>query len=248
MDLEAAEKLLNADMPARAVKTRKGRGGPGAAELSYVDGFYVFDRMNEILGPLGWTYTVRRLEVCTSGTDDKNRATVTYLAEVELWVGDATGRISDVGFGHGQDRDAGQAHEKAGKEAVTDAVKRCCRKLGRSMGLALYDKDQEFVSDGPEPEPENAQQAAGDAAAGPVEGAKKPATRAPKKSAAMAAQAKLLAAIAAATDAEQLALLRTGAQAAQAQLEEYELFGSVVRAWKAKAAEVAPEILAERGA
>jgi DNA recombination protein Rad52 len=37
-------------------------------------------------------------------------------------------------------RNRGQAFEKAKKEAVTDALKRCLRAFGNAMGNCLYDK------------------------------------------------------------------------------------------------------------
>jgi recombination DNA repair RAD52 pathway protein len=55
----------------------------------------------------------------------------------------------DVGYGDGSDKtNPGKAHELAAKEAVTDALKRCAKNLGMSMGLALYDKTQENVDEG----------------------------------------------------------------------------------------------------
>ncbi|GAC1499921.1 MAG: hypothetical protein NVS1B10_03110 [Candidatus Saccharimonadales bacterium] len=50
----------------------------------------------------------------------------------------------------------------ASKEAESDALKRAAMKLGRSLGLALYDKSQEFVGESneqsipPEPKASNA--------------------------------------------------------------------------------------------
>jgi recombination DNA repair RAD52 pathway protein len=54
-----------------------------------------------------------------------------------------------IGTGHGIDRDLGQAHESAVKEAETDAMKRALSTFGSQFGLALYDKQQRDVVDAP---------------------------------------------------------------------------------------------------
>src|SRR4051812_31969840 len=51
------------------------------------------------------------------------------------------------GYGSGIDKDIGQAHESAIKEAETDAMKRALMTFGNPFGLALYDKDQANVVD-----------------------------------------------------------------------------------------------------
>jgi hypothetical protein len=53
------------------------------------------------------------------------------------------------GFGSGIDRDVDQAHESAIKEAESDAMKRALMTFGNAFGLALYDKSQSNVADGP---------------------------------------------------------------------------------------------------
>lgn len=143
------------NLPRSAVQTRKGGGG---VDLSYVSGFYIFDEMNRIFGPGKWGYHIGDLSLVVDEMR-KNRKgqeqhTVQYLAQVTLNLGpvasdsevtwDHTQAIRDVGFGSGFGL---TAHEDAAKEAVTDAVKRCCRVLGRRLGLALYDKEQRYVAD-----------------------------------------------------------------------------------------------------
>lgn len=148
------QKRLNGPLPAHAVRQREASKGQ---TLSYVDGFYVFDLLNDVLGVGGWTYTVHSLDLVQDETktkDGKERRYIGYLCRVELTV-IYEGvypylTIQDVGFGQGIDADTGKAHESAAKEAVTDAVKRAARKLGRACGLALYDKSQEHVVDDPE--------------------------------------------------------------------------------------------------
>jgi hypothetical protein len=73
---------------------------------------------------------------------------VTYICRVTIRVGDVA--RDGCGAGHGIDRDAGQAHESALKEAETDAMKRALMTFGNPFGLALYDKgwtDAKVASD-----------------------------------------------------------------------------------------------------
>jgi len=72
---------------------------------------------------------------------------VTYTARVRITVrfGSTETIREGCGAGHGIDRDCGQAHESAIKEAETDAMKRALMTLGNKFGLALYDKTQANV-------------------------------------------------------------------------------------------------------
>ncbi len=138
---------LNDDLPARAIASREQAG----RTFSYVEGWWVIDRLNAILGPGEWSYDCEpRLVVDEARTGQKGeRWHVTYTAKCVLRVGSAT--IGDWGTGHGIDKDRGASHESAIKESCTDALKRCAKSLGRSLGLALYDKEQSHVA---EPEDE----------------------------------------------------------------------------------------------
>lgn len=142
---------LEAPIPRSAVRTRDEAG----LTLSYVDGHYVVARLNAVLGHDRWSYSLEELGVVATSNDEKGGkayTNVSYRAQVSLrWVIDdetyMTASRMDVGFGHGRSTNAGKAHESAGKEAVTDALKRAARTLGNSMGLALYEKEQTGVSD-----------------------------------------------------------------------------------------------------
>lgn len=120
------------------VKTREQSG----QTLSYVDGYYVISRANEIFEFDGWNYGIisidRVQEEQKPDKYGKDKWWVGYVARVKV---DTLGVTrEDVGFGSGIDADLGRAHESAIKEAVTDALKRALRTFGDSMGLALYDK------------------------------------------------------------------------------------------------------------
>lgn len=139
---------LNDDLPTRAIASREQAG----RTFSYVEGWWVIDRLNAIVGPGEWSYDCEPrlvVEAERDGGTDRNgkpkgmRWHVTYTAKCTLRVGGAV--IGDHGAGHGVDKDQGAAHESAIKEACTDALKRCAKSLGRSLGLALYDKEQAHV-------------------------------------------------------------------------------------------------------
>jgi len=142
---------LDAPIPTSVISQREGGGG---RMLDYLEGQYVIDRLNKVLGQGNWSYKTQSINLVHSGkiTDkyNKEKHTVHYVAQVELLANleDRQVLFSDVGYGDGTDKEnIGKAHELAVKEAVTDAVKRCAKNLGQSMGLALYDKSKQNVWD-----------------------------------------------------------------------------------------------------
>lgn len=149
MSLSEKQRLeLNAPLPTSAIKERK---GGGTKALSYVEGWWVIDRLNAILGAGSWSYDCDAHEVyraCLNHPEKGERWHVTYVTKCKLWYpGELATPIGDHGVGHGVDRDLGLAIESALKESNTDAVKRCAKSLGRHLGLALYDKAREHVVD-----------------------------------------------------------------------------------------------------
>lgn len=140
---EQQRHMLQERLPARCVKERDGGGG---RKLSYVDTFYVITRMNEVFGPAWWSYEAIPTLIWEGQVKDKYACA--YRATCTLKLGLPTSPycvITDTGSGDGRDVYPPSAHELASKEACTDALKRCCKSLGNSLGLALYDKEQEHV-------------------------------------------------------------------------------------------------------
>lgn len=128
------------------VKTRTQAG----RQLSYVEGWHAIAEANRVFGFDGWMRETIEIK-CVSEKDREIGQRkepgfgVSYVAKVRVTVG---GVIREgIGAGHGIDRDLGQAHESAIKEAETDAMKRAMMTFGNIFGLALYDKDQEHVTD-----------------------------------------------------------------------------------------------------
>jgi DNA repair and recombination protein RAD52 len=120
---------------ARLEDTTQRQGGGGV--LTYMEGNAVIDNMNEVFGAVGWTtQIVSLIENVTPAVPGSSSAKYEVLCRYKVTVTIADKIVSkeDVGFGGGGDR------EKANKEAVTDALKRCCRQFGNYFGNSLYDK------------------------------------------------------------------------------------------------------------
>jgi len=114
-------------------------------KFSYIEGWHAIAEANRIFGFDGWSRET--VEIIQLGeprqTGEKWR--VEYRARVRIEVG---GIVRDgCGFGQGIDKDVGQAHESALKEAETDAMKRALMTFGNPFGLALYDKSQSNVAE-----------------------------------------------------------------------------------------------------
>lgn len=142
---------LDENIPREAVSQRKAGGG---ISLSYLEGWYVIDRLNKVFGQGNWQYETVKIEKTAErevfNAAGKSGRGVAFLATVQLTVDidEQVVQFTDVGAGTGIDYGNGlTADESAAKEAVTDALKRCAKNLGMSMGLALYDKTQEYVDD-----------------------------------------------------------------------------------------------------
>ena len=150
---DEAKSSLAAKLSPSTVKTRE----QGGRKVSYIEGWHVIAEANRIFGFDNWTRETLDIK-CVS---EKEREIgqqkvpgwgVTYIVKARIIV-DGVAR-EGCGAGHGIDRDLGQAHESAIKEAETDAMKRAFMTFGNPFGLALYDKQQANVGDDtPEPAP-----------------------------------------------------------------------------------------------
>jgi DNA repair and recombination protein RAD52 len=138
---ELAAKLSPAN-----VKSRQ----QGGSKVSYIEGWQVIAEANRIFGFDNWTRETIDIK-CVSekereiGQQKHPGWGVTYICKARIIV-DGVAR-EGCGAGHGIDRDLGQAHESAIKEAETDAMKRAFMTFGNPFGLALYDKAQTNVGD-----------------------------------------------------------------------------------------------------
>lgn len=152
MPLNSDQKIeLEKPLSRSHVKGRK----QGGRNVSYIEGWHVIAEANRIFGFDGWSRETVEIK-CVSEKDrpiGESKAPghgVTYICRVRI---EAAGIVRDgCGSGHGIDRDLGQAHESAIKEAETDAMKRALMTFGNQFGLALYDKEQANVQDDPAPD------------------------------------------------------------------------------------------------
>ena len=134
--------VLNKELDSSRIKTRE----KGNVSLSYIEGFDVIDTANLIFGYGNWSYLISSLNQVSQEQNHNQNFVVCYKAVVKLIIKDEnhTKSISrqDVGFGTGVSKTLADAHENAGKEAVTDALKRTLRSLGNQFGNSLYDKSR----------------------------------------------------------------------------------------------------------
>ena len=135
-------KILNEELNSSRIKTRE----KGNISLSYIEGFDVIDTANTIFGFGNWDYAISKLELVSSEINQNQNNVICYKAIVQVLVhsDDHSKDISreDVGFGTGVSKILADAHENAGKEAVTDALKRAMRSFGNQFGNSLYDKSR----------------------------------------------------------------------------------------------------------
>lgn len=145
---------LNAPLSRAHVKTLKESG----KTVSYIEAWHAIAEANRIFGFDRWTSET----IETRCVVERDRLIgkqldpgwgVTYTARVRITVLPG-GELSIItrdgcGAGHGIDRDLGEAHESAIKNAETDARKRALMTFGNPFGLALYDKTQANVEDEP---------------------------------------------------------------------------------------------------
>lgn len=137
---------LNQELDSSRIKTRE----KGNINLSYIEGFDVIDTANLIFGYGNWSYLISKLEQVSQEQNHNQNYVVCYKAVVKLIVKDENHGKSisrqDVGFGSGVAKTLNDAHENAGKEAVTDSLKRAMRSFGNQFGNSLYDKSRNHAN------------------------------------------------------------------------------------------------------
>jgi DNA repair and recombination protein RAD52 len=151
---------LKAPLDKANVKSRAQAG----RQLSYIEGWKAIEEANRIFGFDAWDRETFELRQLGEPREVEGKFRVAYMARVRVRVrtgaespaslannytpsGAASILRDGTGYGSGIDRDLGQDHESAIKEAETDAMKRALMTFGNPFGLALYDKEQRNVSD-----------------------------------------------------------------------------------------------------
>ncbi len=139
---KSQNKALTAKLCASHVKTRIKDG----VTLSYIEGWHAIAEANRIFGFDGWNReTVRAECVWQGGNNGKSTCSYTAQVRVSVRAGDNIICREGCGSGSGFGPTPGEAHDKALKEAETDAMKRALSTFGNPFGLALYDKEQKCV-------------------------------------------------------------------------------------------------------
>ena len=136
-------KALKAKLHYRHVKSREQDGVP----LSYVEGWHVVAEANRIFGFDSWDRQTQTPE-CHWTAVQRGQTVCFYSAKVRITVR-AGGTVTireGIGTGLGRSLSPEIAHELALKAAETDATKRALATFGNPFGLALYDRDQSFVT------------------------------------------------------------------------------------------------------
>ncbi len=145
MFTDKQNQLLKYNLDGNRVKTRQ----QGNISLSYLEGYDIIDTANFAFGFGNWSYRVTTLEQVSEEINEKQNKVIGYKAIVAVTVYDGFHKFNitkeDIGFGIGVGREYAGAHESAGKEAVTDGLKRALRTFGSQFGNALYDKSQKNV-------------------------------------------------------------------------------------------------------
>jgi hypothetical protein len=139
---EVQEKALKAKLSGKVVRTRDQDG----MSLSYVEGWHVIAEANRIFGFDAWDRRTVHAECVWQGTAEGLKG-CSYVARVQVRVR-AKGAVvvrEGCGSGHGLGLNLGEAHERAIKEAETDAMKRALVTFGNPFGLALYDREKRGV-------------------------------------------------------------------------------------------------------
>lgn len=137
--MTSIREMLNQPYPAEYTTDKNG--------FVCAEGWKIIELMNEIFGYDGWDDEITEYQAVWAGKkqtksgQEKDYCAVRCRLKVSVrFVNDMHIMThEDVGFGFGWGSDPGEAEESAGKEAVTDALKRACRKLGKYLGGSLYD-------------------------------------------------------------------------------------------------------------
>ncbi len=132
--------ILTQELDSNRIKTRE----KGNISLSYIEGFDVIDTANKVFGFGNWSYSISKLDQVSQELNQNQNNVVCYKAVVQIQIHNTNHTLDvnrqDVGFGTGVAKSLADAHERAAKEAVTDAIKRCFRSFGNQFGNSLYDK------------------------------------------------------------------------------------------------------------
>ena len=144
LQLNQTQKLaLAARTPQEFVKTRKGRGGK---TLSYVEGGYVVARLNQVFGPLNWSWEEMRRESSDRKVEKSSSGEVTVhgrLTIIDHIKGYKVWKEADGQHPIHDNVPLGDAY----KSANTDALKKAASLFGIAMDVYWQQFDEPSGND-----------------------------------------------------------------------------------------------------
>lgn len=111
-------------------------------EFQYLETYDVINVANTIFSYM-WDYTITRLDEVAREVNQNSNYVITYSGIVKVRIYDNQRNFierEDTGIGIGTAKNLGEAIDNASKSAVSDALKRSLRSLGRQFGNDLYSK------------------------------------------------------------------------------------------------------------
>lgn len=111
----------------------------GGRRMYFVETHFVIDQLNHVFNHQ-WNSEIKGAEyVFREAGSTSGRMNI--VCEVKLKLTTPHGFHEDIGFGSATNLSPSDAHEVSKKAAVSDAIKRCARQIGRRFGNCLYRKD-----------------------------------------------------------------------------------------------------------
>ena len=134
-EVKDIQKKLDASIDADSIQFRPSAQG----SVAYVEGWRALSLANEVFGFNGWSSEILSLSVDFCDNEG-GRISLGISCMVRIHLKDGTFH-DDVGYGSAENQKSKvAAYEKARKESVTDAMKRCLRIFGYRLGNCAYDK------------------------------------------------------------------------------------------------------------
>lgn len=115
------------------------RSGPGNKSLSYIETHSAISEANKIFWYDGWSTQI--IEITQDYlAESNNKWTGVFTCQMRITLSDGSFR-TDAGVGTHTSFSVADVIEKAKKEAVSDAIKRCLRQFGDRLGNCLYNDE-----------------------------------------------------------------------------------------------------------
>lgn len=141
-DSNQVQEFLNANIKRSEISSREGFSG---RVLLFLESWQVIKKLNDAFGNMGWDNETMEMEQVPGSKFPTYKAKTRISATVRVGE-NALFSIKHDGYGFGVGKNVDD-HELAIKAAESDSFKRAAMKFGPNLGLALYDKSEEFITD-----------------------------------------------------------------------------------------------------